>query len=201
MFGGYAQYSKFGLGLVARHDIAVKEPHLEGCGAAGNLHTYAAQAPDSEGSPLETAGFRVFLLIPDAMTEVVGLIDDSAVERDHEADRQLRDGDGIHARTIADANPQLTRRLYVDGVGSGAGTDDNVEVAGRLKNLTGYLGRSYDQNAVPAAAKGFGERASARAGLVLNFASHLLKLADSALFEFVSNKDLHKAPRCNVLFQ
>ena len=79
------------------------------------------------------------------LLQVGGAVDDAAVEREHEPEGELGDGDGVLAGAVRDPDAALAGGLDVDRVRAGAGAHDELQVA-RLEHRPRHLRRAHDED-------------------------------------------------------
>ena len=73
-------------------------------GAARHLLADAAEAEQAERAAVQPARLRVLLLVPAPGAQVGDVVGNAAVEREDQAERELRDGDRVPARAVRDVD-------------------------------------------------------------------------------------------------
>ena len=125
------------------HDMDV---HAERRGPFRECEANTAQAHDADVAAHDALGLRVLLLVPLTLTQLDHVVRDVAVDRQQQAEGQFGDGDRVLARHVADRDVLLGRGLFVDGIGAGAGADDQFQAVGGLDGRARDLRAAHDEH-------------------------------------------------------
>ena len=107
--------------------VVAEQVHAEGLGAAGDLKADAAEADDAERFAAELGALQR-LLVPLAGVHGGVGAGDGAGHGDHEAERELGDGDGVGAGGVHDDDAAARGFGGVDVVDADAGAADDAEL-------------------------------------------------------------------------
>ena len=125
--------------------VQAADPHPEpGC-PLGHGKADRAHAEDAEGAAEQPVGLAVGGLRPATLSRVDHVVGDPAIEGQDQPHRELRDRDRVAARHVGHQHPRAGRRLDVDGVGAGTGTDHQRELVGGVENGAVDLGTTHHQ--------------------------------------------------------
>ena len=119
-------------------------------------------------------------------SDVVG---NAPVEREHQAERKLRDRRRVLPGTVRDDDPVRGRRGDVDRVHAGAGADDELER--RRHGRRADLRRSHDQDLGRRSSHGIGERLILQLRLEQHVAAQSFQPVDAAFLELVGDENAH----------
>ena len=185
-----------------RHDAELGgERRVERSAPRDDVHPERARprddlAPDrpraehAERAAVEPARLAVVLLVPAARAEVHRRVDDVTVEREQERERELGHGDGVLAGAVGDPDAALAGGLHVDRVDSGAGADDQRELA-RLEHRPRHLRRAHDEDVGARPRDRREQIVAARVRLVDDLAADLREPAPPRVLELVRDEHLH----------
>ena len=127
--------------------IVADDFHAEAAGAAGDFEADAAEADDAEGLAAEFGALEGFFFPLAGVHGGVGG-GDRAGERDHEADGEFGDGDGVGAGGVHDDDAAMGGGVDVDVVDAYAGAADDAEFGGGLEQLGVDLDGGADDEGV-----------------------------------------------------
>ena len=125
-------------------------------------------------------------MFQDAGAQLGDVVGDAPIERQHQAERELRDRNRVLARTVGDVDAARGGAGDVDGVVAGAGADDEREPAG-VEHRRGHLGAAHDQHVRAARRDRLRQRVFFELRLVDHLAAGGLQSVDAALLEFVGD--------------
>ena len=106
--------------------VVADEGHVEGAGAASYLEADAAEADDAEGLAAEFGALER-LLVPLAGVHAAVGLRNFATHRDHKAEGEFGDGDGVGAGGVHDDNALAGGSGGVDVIHADAGAADEAE--------------------------------------------------------------------------
>ena len=112
----------------------------------GHAQPDGPEPHDAQGRPEQPGGLAVALLVPASGAQVGYVVRDPPVDRDQQADGQLRDRRGVLAGHVRDQHPARRRRGRVDGVGAGARADHQRELVRGLEDARLHLGAAHDEH-------------------------------------------------------
>jgi hypothetical protein len=121
-----------------------EDRHAERLGAARHFLADAAEAEQTQRAAVQTLRLRVLLLVPLSRAQFRDVIRNTPVEREHEAEGQLRHGNGVLPGTVGHVDSAFRCARHIDRVHACAGTNDERQVAG-IEHRLGDLGRSHDE--------------------------------------------------------
>ena len=176
-----------GAGQVATPD---GEVHPERARANGHLPPDVAVAEERQRASLEAGGFRKLLLAPFAGAQIGDGVGQPAIERQQQANRQLRHGDGIAARAVRNVDTARRRGLDVNRVVAGACPDDEGERT-LIHHLGRHLRRANDQHVGLTVLQRGDQRLVAELCVIDDLAAGLLQAVEAGRLELVGDEDKH----------
>ena len=164
--------------------------HAESLGARGDAEPDAAEPDDAERRPLEATGSLAHaLLVPVSRAKRDDALGDLAVDREHQAHRQLGDGCGVAAGNVGDDDASASGGVHVDGVRTGACTHHQLQRLAGRDGVGGHLGAADDQPLVVTDV--VGHRVTRQVGVDRQRVPGGFKSGDGRGLEGVGNKDAH----------
>jgi len=158
--------------------------------ATGDFLGDAAETEQPEGRAAEAPGLRILSLVPAAGAQLRDVVGDAPVEREDQAEGELRHGDRVLARAVRDVDATGRRGLDVDGVVAGTRPDDQRQAAG-IHHRGGHLGGPDDQDFGVRLAERGDERLVLQRGVVEDFAAGCPQAVEAGMLELVGDEDLH----------
>ena len=119
--------------------IVGENAHTEGHGAAGKFRADAAHAEDAEGFIVELDALIFFAVPTTGLHAGIGLRD-IAGDADKERKGMLGGGNGVATGSVHDDDTTTRCGIHIDIVHAHAGTTDDFEICGGLKDGGGHFG-------------------------------------------------------------
>jgi hypothetical protein len=114
----------------------------------GHLLPMLPKPSRPSAGPYRPARLRVLLLVPAARAQVGDVVGDAPVEREHQAEGELGDGDRVLAGAVRHVDAALRRAATSMVLYAGAGADDERQLAG-VEHRLGHLRRAHDETPAP----------------------------------------------------
>jgi hypothetical protein len=118
------------------------------------------------------------------------VVGDPPIEREDEPEGELGHGDRVLARAVRHVDPARRRGTNVNRVVTGAGPDDEGEVAG-VEHRRGYLRRAHDEHLRPTLGEGRAEGVILERGVEHDLAAGGGETVEARLLELIGDEDLH----------
>ena len=103
-------------------------------------------------------------------------VGDAAVEREHQAEGELRDGDRVLPGAVGDEDASTARGLEIDGVHPGPGADDEPEPTARRERRLRDLRGAYDEDLGVTRGQGLGQLIGLEARLKVYLVTRALEV-------------------------
>jgi hypothetical protein len=133
---------------------------------------------------------RIFLLVPGAGAQLGDVVGHAAIERQHQREGELGDGDRVLAGAVRHVDAAPRRRRDIDRVVAGAGADDQRERAG-FEHRRRHRRAANDEHVRRGLAQRGRQRVVFEIGLVNDLTAGGFQAVDPALLELVRDQYLH----------
>ena len=153
-------------------------------GTANDLLRDAAESQHTEPLTAKAARLREGLLVPLPGAQLRDVVRYSAIERQHQPERQLGDGNGVLARTVGDVDAARGRRRHVNRVVARPSAHDEGQPAG-IERRRRDLRAADDEHVSAARPHCLGQAVVFDVRCIDDFASGGSQTVETALFEAV----------------
>ena len=190
------QLGRFGFGQRAILAVEASTPHhdvqSEPRGTADHFTPDIADSQQPERAAVHAARLRVLPLVPHPGAQLGDVVGNAAIEREQQAERELRDGDGVLARTVRHVDTARGGGGHVDRVVAGAGAHDQAEMA-CIEHRRGDLRAAHDQDVRFARPDRIQQRIVLQVGPVDHVAVDRAEPFEAAGFEVVGDENFHSS--------
>lgn len=146
-FEGDGFYAQLRGAIGTEEGVVAEHGHAEALGALGDFDADTPDADDAEGFAVEF-GAQKFGALPLAARNGVVRRNEFAHEREHHAEREFGDGDGVSGRAVDDDDARFSGGGYVDVIDAHARAPDDLQFGGGFEDGTGDFGAGAHHDGV-----------------------------------------------------